>query len=579
MIEFQKASTEMSIQFQQMKDELNSARNEIKALREQNQHLTGIRMMREKDLFGRSTEKTEDILDQAANGKTENPDPLAEDAEETPGTEDPAGLRDKIQLPGKGHSGQRRKKQRGKREDDVSGLPVCTFFDYDIEELDRLYGAGNWRFAFWEGHRKVEIVKQTTYLKITYTPVISSGLEHSLARPLREYSLLPKSLVSGSLLSMIMMDKYSMFLPLYRQEHDPGRFGFPLSRQTMSRCIVYACLELFLPVYQYMGSQLRMAQYQQCDETTYLVINDGRAAGTKSFIWVHRTSELLDGPAIIVYCYEKTRSADHLREFYAGLSIQLFLTCDAYGAYPSFADGMGGLVVICGCFMHCRRRFVDALSLLNLKSLTQEQILELPEARAISLIGEIYSADEPLKGLDCSERLEKRQTLVKEKVDAFFAFVHSFDLNDPSAGEKLKEAIRYARNQETCLRRFLEDGNIPIDDGSTERCIRPIAQGRRNYLFSNTISGARSTAIAGTLIETARSNGAEPYYYLKYLLEQMPKNIYSKEQTYLPDMMPWSDAYRAYELREKQMAVDHMAPPGNEKPHTPRKCDHKDLTA
>ena len=578
LIEFQKASTEMSIQFQQMKDELNSARNEIRALQKQNQHLTGIRMMREKDLFGRSTEKTEDILDQAASGKIENPDPLAEDADEAPG-EDTDGLCEKIRLPWKGRTGRRRKKQQGKREDDISSLPVSTFFDYDIGELDRLYGEGNWRFTFWERHRKVEVVRQTTYLKVTYTPVISVGLEHSLERiPCRE-SLLPKSLVSESLLSLIMTDKYGMFLPLYRQEHDPDRFGFPLSRQTMSRCIVHACLGLLLPVYQYMADQLRRARYQQCDETTYLVIHDGRSAGTKSFIWAHRTSELLEGPEIIVYCYEKTRGAGHLREFYAGLSFQICLTCDAYGAYSSFADDMDGLVVLCGCFMHCRRRFVEALALLDLKGLTQDQILELPETSAIALIGEIYNADEPLKGLSCSERLEKRQTEVKEKVDDFFEFVHSFDLDDPSASEKLKEAIRYSRNQETCLRRFLEDGNIPIDDGSTERCIRPVAQGRRNYLFSNTISGARSTAIASTIIETARANGAEPYYYLKYLLEQMPKNIYSKEQTYLPDMMPWAAAYRSYELREKQAAVDHLAPPGNEKPHTPRRSDHKNRTA
>ena len=348
---------------------------------------------------------------------------------------------------------------------------------------------------------------------------------------------------------------------------------------SMSNWVVYACRELFLSVYEFLCAQLKSHTYQQCDETTYTVIRDGRGAGAKSFLWVHRTSELLDGPAIIIYCYEKTRGADHLRNFYAGLSHPLFLTCDAYGAYQSFAGGLDGLVTVCGCFMHSRRRFVDALSVLSTKGLTEEQVGELPEVKGITLIGDIYRADEPLKLLPAEERLEKRRTEVRTKVDAFFEFVHDFDLENPAAGEKLKDAVRYAKNQEDNLRRFLEDGSIPLDDGATERSIRPIAQGRRNYLFSNTVSGAEATVIASTLIETAKANGAEPYYYLKYLLEQMPKHLYDKGKDHLPDMMPWSEAYRGYEISQKQNLVNHMAPPGNEKPHTPRKRDCRRQTA
>ena len=336
----------------------------------------------------------------------------------------------------------------------------------------------------------------------------------------------------------------------------------------MSGWIVYACLELFLPVYEYMAAELRKCKYQQCDETTYLVIHDGRGAGAKSYIWTHRTSELMDGPAIIVYCYEKSRSADHLRSFYAGQTEKFYLTSDAYIGYPSFADEMDGIVVLCGCLMHCRRKFVEALAVLNTKGLTDEQILSLPETRGILLSGEIYDADEPLKTLSASERLEKRQTDVKEKVDDFFNFVHSFDLNDPSLSEKLKTALQYSINQESRLRMFLEDGNIPIDDGATERSIRPIAQGRRNYLFSNTISGAQSTVIASSLIETARANGADPYYYLQYLLEKLPALITNKDRSFLPDMMPWADKYREHETSIKQKVINSwIAPPGNEKPH------------
>lgn len=580
LMEFQNASSEMAVQYQQMKDELKGAREEIRVLREQNQHLAGIRTIQAKDLFGRATEKSEAILDQAVHGQTAHSDPLDEDA-----AEDAAGAGGESARPGRGRilssmgNAGRRKKEAGKRKGDLSGLPVCHVFDYDINALNREYGEGSWRFAFWQEYSTVEVIRQSAYLKITHTPIISVGLDHSMARIRNENTLLPKSIVSPSLLAQILTDKYSLFLPLYRQEHDPDRFGFPLSRQTMSNWIVYACHELFLPAYEYMCAQLKTYTYQQCDETTYTVIHDGRGAGAKSFIWVHRTSELLAGPAIVIYCYEKTRGADHLRNFYAGLDRPLFLTCDAYSAYPSFADELDGLVTVCGCFMHSRRRFVDALSVLSTKGLTEKQFRELPEVRGITLVGDIYQADEPLKPLSADERLEKRQTEVKAKVDAFFDFVHGLDLGDPAVGEKLKDAVQYARNQENSLRRFLDDGSIPLDDGATERSIRPVAQGRRNYLFSNTVSGAEATVIASTLIETAKSNGAEPYYYLKYLLEQMPKHIYDKGQEHLPDMMPWSEAYRGYEISQKQDLVNHMAPPGNEKPHTPRKRDYRMQTA
>lgn len=570
LTEFQNASSEMAIQFQQMRDELQGARAEISALREQNQHLVGIKTIQSKELFGRGTEKSEDILNQAMNGCVDHADPLDEDPADS-GDENTKPSQENIRI-FKNHSG-RQKKTAGKRQKDLSRLPVCKVFDYDIKALNEAYGEGGWRFAFWRESPTVEVARQTTYVKLTYTPVISVGLEHSLVRIPYENALIPKSIASPSLLSQIITDKYGLFLPLYRQENDPDRFGLPLSRQTMSNWIIYACHELFLPVYEYMCAQLRVYPYQQCDETTYTVIHDGRNAGTKSFIWVHRTSELLDAPSIIVYCYELTRSADHLRNFYADQTEPFFLTCDAFSAYPSFADGVHGLVTLCGCFMHARRRFVDALSVLSTKGMTQEQLLLLPEVQGISLVGEIYHADEPLKSLSAADRLKERQTGVREKVDAFFDFINTFDLEDSLVSEKLRDAIQYSKNQEAYLRRFLEDGNIPIDDGATERNVRPVAQGRRSYLFSNTVSGAEATVIASTLIETAKTNGADRYFYLKYLLEQMPQHLYDKGEGHLPDMMPWSEAYRNYEASQKQSLADRMAPPGNGKPRTPRKCD------
>ena len=568
--ETENASSAMALEYQQMKDELNGARKEIDALRKQNQHLTGIQTIQTNDLFGRSTEKTEDILDQVLEGNLPTKDPLAEDAAEQMEEKRVNHRRIGEIIPPFDNPDSRKAEGRKKRMD-LSGLDVQNFFDYDIDELNRVYGEGNWRFAYWKEDRKVDLIHQTTYLKVTYTPIISVGLDHRLIRIPTENALIPKSVASPSLLAQIMLDWNRMYLPLYRQESDPNRFGFALSRQTMSWWILYVAQTHFRPVYEYLCQQLKGYRYQHCDETYYSVTLDERGPGAKSFIWVHRSGDLADVPQIVVYCYEKTRGANHLRNFYAGLLEMIYLTCDAYSAYPCYAGESNGLIILTGCFMHCRRRFVEALLILNLKGLADEQIRNLPETRAILLIREIYLAEGQLKDLSPEERLERRKAEVLPKVNAFFEFVSSIDLNNPLLSEKMKDAVQYALNQEMYLRRFLTDGSIPIDNGIAERSVKPVALYRRNSLFSFSVKGAESMVTIFSLIETARANDADPYFYLKYLMEQMPKYLYDKGREYMPDLMPWSDVYRRYETTERMNLVKAQAPPSNERPRTPRK--------
>lgn len=578
--ETENASTEMALQFQQMKSERDAALKEVDSLRKQNQHLTGIQTIQTNELFGRSTEKTEDILGQVLNGDIPNGDPLSEESsEEKSETNDDEKTRQKTRKRVKEllrllfGSPDQNEPEKQKRRMDLSKLPVQTLFDYDIDELNRKYGEGNWRFAFWSERKTVERVRQTSYVKSVFKPIVSVELDHQLIRPVWENALIPKSVASPSLLSELIVDWGRMFLPLYRQEMNEERFGFHLSRQLMSSWIGYVVRNYLLQVYLYLCALLKEYRYQQCDETYWQIVLDERKAGAKSFIWVHRSGELLPGPAIVAYCYEKTRAADHLRNFYTGILQMIYLTCDAYGAYPCFAGETGGLMILTGCYMHCRRRFVEAALVLKLNDLADEQIRELPEVKAIALIAEIYVAENALKELTSDKRLEQRREKVLPKVNAFFDFIRTIDLGDPLVSDKLRDAVQYALNQEENLRKFLDDGNIPLDNGATERSVRPVTQFRRNSLFSFTTSGAEVMVVIFTLIETAKANQADPYYYLKYLLEQMPQHLYDQGTEYMPDLMPWSQRYRCYEVEEKENLVKAQAPPGNEKPRTPRKRD------
>jgi hypothetical protein len=122
---------------------------------------------------------------------------------------------------------------------------------------------------------------------------------------------------------------------------------------------------------------------------------------------------------------------------------------------------------------------------------------------------------------------------------------------------------------------FLKDGNIPIDNGAGERHIRTVAIGRKNYLFSDSIDGAEALAIMYTIVETAKANNANVYYYLKYILERMPSYMEGTDTGFLDGMMPWSLEYREYE-RICRSGIKPEAPPGifDSKPRTPKKGDH-----
>lgn len=572
--EQEKISKEMLLDYDDMKGRLLSAEREIAELRRQNMHLTGVRTMQSQEMYGRSSEKLDNVISEATSSK-EYSDPLCEemDSEDKSCTDDP-----KIQASGDvisfetltGHQRNGHKcGKRGRRPIDLSKLPRCVDYDYRIDEYDQKYGKGEWRIYAWEKHETIEMVRHTTYIKETYTPVISYGLEHMLQRAPYEGRIIPKSKASSSLLAQILCDYGNMHMPFYRLEHDPDRYGFSLSRQTMTSWMIFVALELLSPVYEQCKSYLKSCKYQQCDETVYDVIME--KTHETNYIWAHRTSELADTEPVIIYCFEPSRSADHLLKFYADQKEKIYLTCDAYSAYRTLELALPECVVLCGCHMHSRRRFVDAIR--SVRSFDESLIANLPEMKAISIIAELYAIEDQCKGDTAEERFAKRQDLAKPIVDRYFEFIHSLDDGDPSYSDKLKDAIRYSQNQEKYLRRYLEDGHIPIDDGATERNIKPVACHRKNSLFSYSIKGAQATMIIISLIETAKANNAVPFYYLKYLLEEMSKVILYGHTNDIEDMMPWSAAYKKYETDQQQHIISAGAPPGRPKPNTSKRAN------
>ena len=572
------AAAELAVQFQQIKDENAALKKDKKELIRQNRNLTDQLQKRKKDLFGRKSEQSSGIIDSIYDEDPE--DPIDESSSEPIESEDKtvesqraaaAAALEAAKHPD-GTKRPRGHKTRGKRKKDLGSMTTKTFYDFDADKLNEEYGEGNWRIAFWRREDTIESVHTVQYHQVKYRAVISVGLEHDLvSEPCTK--LMPGSLVSSSLLAEMMYQKVVQCVPSYRTEQDFIRSGVPISRQTITNWIIHFSNDLLVIAADYMANQLIQRHYSQCDETPYQVIMDNRKAGSKSYMWVHTTSELDSFHPIIVFCFELTRKTDHLRTFYGDAGFTGNITSDCYCSYDileeEYTDIKGSR-----CLMHARRNFYYAAMLAKVKGKPQEELNELPEFKALVLIDAINDADQPLKDVSPAERLKGRQSDVLEKADAFFDYLKTLNPDDPAYTETFRDAIKYALNHEEKLRRFLDDPMIPIDNGFCERAIKPFATARRNWLFSYSISGAEAAAVLFTLVETAKANGAHPYYYLKYLLETLSNLNVTKDKSFLEVCMPWSEAYRVYEKQEigKNMSffTDQISP---ERPRTPRKKD------
>ena len=553
LIESQRMMTSLALEYQRLERQLQ----ELSAENEELKRILTLEIEKEQlqnqEMFGRSSETLSGIL----NGRQvqEETDEAAEPAiDDTPGSSGHGPASGSSSRPSAskeaGTSSGRAKKRQGKKAEDLSRLRHVSKFVVDTKELDRMYGEGNWYIPLWHKTSQVEHAHTNMYAVDIYTPKVIVGPQreiHSLPAP---PVLVPKSVASASLVAEILFMKFFLSVPLYRLESYFANTGYPLSRQTMSNWVVRIAYECFGPLFDYLKEELLKVSYHQCDETTYRVIRDGRSAGSKSYIWVHTTSELLGVHPIVIFCYELTRGTDHLRRFYK--DFEGYITCDAYCSYQVLEKENEGVIFVCGCMMHMRRRYADSLALIDISGLSEEQVEALPEVKALRMIAEIYSADEALKKMSAEDRASLRRSQVRPLVEKYYEYIKGIDLSDPLTGNRLKDAINYSMNQKQHLCRFLDDGNIPIDDGNSERKIRPLCIGRRNFLFCNTIDGAVAMAIMYSIVETARANKVNVLWYLQYVLERMPGYLDGTDRSFLPSMMPWAGEYLEYERRRLQ---------------------------
>lgn len=507
----------------QQQEQLNALTKELHASNEKMQLLMEQVILGKQNRFGRSSEKMEDtsqICFREVNGTIV----FFNEAEAVCDLN--AAEPEDLEL-----KSPKQPKRKGKKEADLSGLPVRRIDHYlSAEELEAEFGVRGWKQLPDAISRKYHFVPAKVEVEEHHIGVYASKTDEHMVKADHPKTLLHGSLVSPSLGAAIINGKYVNAVPLYRLEQEFQRYGLQITRQNMANWCIRLAEEYLSILYDYLHKELYFYHVIQADETPVLVNHDGRKAGSKSWMWVYRSGHLYQKRQIVLYEYQQTRNASHPREFlkgYDGICVT-----DGYQVYHTLEKELEELT-IAGCWVHCRRRFDEALKLIS-KSYQKESNAFL----LMKQIQAIYREEGKLKDLSSDERLKQRQAVIKPLVDAFFAYLKTINV---SKKDKFGDAVGYALNQEKYLRVFLTDGDVPIDNNASERAIRGFCIGKKNWQMIDTIHGAKSSAVIYSIVETAKANNLKPFDYVQHLLEEMPKHMDDRDCSFLENLLPWSE--------------------------------------
>ena len=521
-----KLDKELLIQlFLGLQDQIEELTKQTQALNDKMQLMMEQIVLSNKSRFGRSSEKMTDpgqIRFMEVEGKTVFFNEAEAVCDLTAPEPDDLEIR-----------ASKKKKPTGKKNEDLSGIPVQRIDHYMTEgELTAEFGEKGWKQLPDAISRCYRFVPAKVEVEEHHIGVYASKTDEHMVKAPHPKNLLRGSLVSPSLAAAVINGKYVNAVPLYRLEKEFERYGLAITRQNMANWMIRLGESYLAVMYDYLHRLLYRYHVIQADETPVLVNKDGRPAGSKSWMWVYCSGFMYPEKQIILYEYQKTRNASHPREFlkdYSGICVT-----DGYQVYHTLEKEKEDLK-IAGCWVHCRRKFHEALEVIP-KDLRKQSVLNL----IMNQIRAIYREEGKLSGLSSDERAARRQLVVKPLVDAFFAYLKQNSDRIPKSG-KTKEAFTYALNQERYLRVFLENGDVPMDNNASERAIRGFCIGRKNWEMIDTVNGVTSSAIIYSIAETAKANQLKPYEYFEYLLTEIPKHMDDKNSNFLEELLHWSE--------------------------------------
>ena len=332
-----------------------------------------------------------------------------------------------------------------------------------------------------------------------------------------------RGMAGPGLLAHVLVSKYADHTPLYRQSEIYAREGVDLDRSTLAGW-VGATSELLAPLVQAVRDHVLAASKLHADDTPVPVLAPGTGKTKTGRLWTYvrddRPSGSADAPAVW-FAYSPDRKGERPREhlkLYRGA-----LQADAYAGFHHLYEG--GTIFEVACWAHARRKFHE-IHLAHASPTTSE---------AIERIATLYAIEKEIRGSTPEVRRTVRQARAKPLLDSMHTWLEA-TLAKLSPKSDTAAAIRYALSRWRALTRYVDDGQLEIDNNAAERALRVVALGRKNYLFAGSNAGGERAAAIYSLLGSAKLNGLDPELYLHHILDRIADHPVNK----INDLLPWN---------------------------------------
>jgi len=372
----------------------------------------------------------------------------------------------------------------------------------------------------YEESEKLEYEPGRLFVRVYKRPKYVSPERHNdqtgvVTSAMPEHPIL-KCKADAGLLAYVVVSKFADHLPLYRQEGIFAREGVRIPRSTQDGWLLQAA-DALLPLYRALKKAVLATEVLFTDDTVLRLLEPGRGKTRQARMWVYVRGG--DGARLVIYDFTVDRRKERPMEFvgdYRG-----YVHADAYSGYDALFCREA--IIEVGCWSHGRRGFVEAMD-----SRPREA------SEMMGHIGGLYQIEREIRDRDPGERLRVRQERAVPRLERLFERTAAL-VPEATPAEPLRKALNYLVNQRTALRRYTEDGRLEIDNNTAENAIRPLALGRKNYLFAGSERGGQAAALYLSLVESCRQNQVEPWQYFRDLFRRIMAHPVRQLRALLPD--------------------------------------------